>query len=247
MTWNNRQHNCQLSLESATISITKPAAVTPSHVLPLRGNDYCTAVADITDPPQLNLFRVRQASISRPIRGCSWCTSSEQGVRRRNGHASDSYRRNASRDIKVQIITWWSCRIQLQSANSHSSHILLDVPIVNKDNKKVPQMKAVLNQLMSVGDPGIEDMMVESARWLNIFQDGFCYDFCFSRVGDLEKQAIIRAWCEHRAMNPQVFMRRESVARRFKGKRKNKGPTAKTAKTKSIPESTRGKCGRVIY
>ena len=36
------------------------------------------------------------------------------------------------------------------------------MPIVNKDNKKVPQMKAILNHLTSVGDPGSEDMMAES-------------------------------------------------------------------------------------
>ena len=79
--------------------------------------------------------------------------------------------------VKVQIISV----VKLSDTNSHSSHILLDVLIANKDNKIVPQMKAVLNQLMSVGDPGSEDMMVKSVIEYLPYLDGCSYDF--STVG----------------------------------------------------------------
>ena len=57
-------------------------------------------------------------------------------------------------------------------------------------------------------------------------QDGFHYDFCFSRVKDLEKQAS--AQCEQVARRPQVFMMKELMLEdsREKGRRRglvNKG------------------------
>jgi len=79
--------------------------------------------------------------------------------------------------VKVQIISV----VKLSDTNSHSSHILLDVLIANKDNKIVPQMKAVINQLMSVGVRGSEDMMVKSVIEYLPYLDGCSYDF--SSVG----------------------------------------------------------------
>ncbi len=65
-------------------------------------------------------------------------------------------------------------------------------------------------------------------------------DFCFSRVGNLEKQAVIRAQCEQRARNPKVVMRRKLVADRFEGKRKKKGPTSRWFRVqKQIKEEKR--------
>ncbi len=81
----------------------------------------------------------------------------------------------------------------------------------------VHQMRTIPGGIAKLGEDWIE----------KYHQDGFRYDFCFSRVGDLEKQAVIRARCEQRARNPKVVMRRELVTKRFKGKRKKKGTTVK--------------------
>ena len=92
----------------------------------------------------------------------------------------------------------------------------------------VHQMRTIPGGIAKLGEDWIE----------KYHQDGFRYDFCFSRVGDLEKQAVIRARCEQRARNPQVVMRRELVANRFEGKRKKKGPTVKMVQ-KQIKEEKR--------
>ena len=92
----------------------------------------------------------------------------------------------------------------------------------------VHQMRTIKGGIAKLGEDWIE----------KYHQDGFRYDFCFGRVGNLEKQARIRARCEHRARNPKVVLRRELVAKRFRGKRKKKGPTVKEVQ-KQIKEEQR--------
>eukprot|EP00957_Ditylum_brightwellii_P073095 5555669-Ditylum_brightwellii.AAC.1 len=53
--------------------------------------------------------------------------------------------------------------VSYESANSRTSHTLLDVTMTVKDNKNVPDMKATMKQLMGMADPGTEETMVETA------------------------------------------------------------------------------------
>lgn len=92
----------------------------------------------------------------------------------------------------------------------------------------VYQMRTIPGGIAKLGEDWIE----------KYHQDGFRYDFCYGRVGDLERQAVIRARCEHRARNPQVVMRKELLAKRFKGKRKKKSTTVKEVQ-KQIKEEKR--------
>lgn len=92
----------------------------------------------------------------------------------------------------------------------------------------VHQMRTIPGGIAKLGEDFIE----------KYHQDGYRYDLCYSRVGDLEKQAVIRSRCEHRARNPQVVMRKELVARKFSGRRKKKGSTVKEVQ-KQIKEERR--------
>jgi len=259
--------------ESATIP-TATAAVTPSHVFPLREEATTSdSATNITDPPQVRedsyytgvdrIFQDeganRAAHFGRKFNGVNLRTIMDKadhlfGTTGRirvylieKAPAKVDMINAKCDDIAMALGLWDSAFSKLRtvdptSEDCDSAQKLIDTAVAQlrkmgisitpkvhgSQYHAVHQMRTIPGGIAKLGEDWIE----------KYHQDGFRYDFCFSRVGDLEKQAVIRARCEQRARNPKVVMRRELVTKRFKGKRKKKGPTVKKVQ-KQIKEEKR--------
>eukprot|EP00986_Skeletonema_menzelii_P012891 scaffold7282_cov81-Skeletonema_menzelii.AAC.1 len=151
-------------LPTETSQLATTAAVTPSQALPLGEEETTADVSiDFTDPPQLNSRSPSESDKRQyPILSEVAPRVLQRDRECVGGMDMDQiYSEAILREI-VKLKNAKGEDIGYESANSHSTHTLLDVPIVDKDNKKVPDMKSVLNQVMSMAEPGSEDIMVEA-------------------------------------------------------------------------------------